>query len=109
MKILDATCGPKGIWYQKNHPFVTFMDKRKGNFSSKISANTKFSSARRYNINPDVISAWKDAPFPANYFDMVIFDPPHLIVDRNKKIPAMAIEYGHLYSDTWRIEFKVLN
>ena len=29
MKILDATCGSRGIWYQKNHPFVTFMDKRK--------------------------------------------------------------------------------
>jgi|TARA_Y100000034_G_scaffold104223_1_gene130612 hypothetical protein len=32
MRILDATAGFKGIWYQKNHPFVTFMDKRKGTF-----------------------------------------------------------------------------
>ena len=28
MKILDATAGSRSIWYQKNHPFVVFMDKR---------------------------------------------------------------------------------
>ena len=106
MKILDATCGPKGIWYQKNHPFVTFMDKRNGVFNSKISENTKFSSSRRYRINPDVISEWKKAPFPNNYFDMIIFDPPHLIVDRNKKPPALAIEYGCLYKDNYRQVLK---
>ena len=32
MKILDATCGTKSMWFQKNHPLVTYIDKRNGNF-----------------------------------------------------------------------------
>lgn len=101
IKILDATCGPKGIWYQKNHPFVTFMDIRKGNIDNKTK-KIKFKDRRRYKINPDVVSEWKDAPFPDNYFDMIVFDPPHIITNRNKKISALAAEYGCLYYDNWR-------
>ena len=98
MKILDATCGPKGIWYQKNHPFVTFMDKR----NETVISNHKEQKPRRYVINPDVISEWKDTPFPDNHFDMVIFDPPHLILDRGKKPPNMVQEYGFFYRDNYR-------
>lgn len=106
MKILDATCGFKGIWYQKNHPFVTFMDKRKGNFRFSDTNDYKLSKDRCYKINPSVVSEWKDAPFPNNHFDMVIFDPPHLIVDRNKKKQAMVQAYGFLYKDNWQQELK---
>jgi len=105
MKILDATAGFRGIWYQKNHPFVTFMDIRKEKIDSKTK-NVKFSSRRRWNINPDVVSEWKDAPFPDNYFDMVIFDPPHLLGNKNNKLSALQKEYGYLNKDTWRQEIK---
>ena len=105
MKILDATCGFKGIWYQKNHPFVTFMDKKKGNIIRR-SENCKLKHQRFWKCNPNVVSEWKDAPFPDNHFDMIVFDPPHLIVDRNKKLPAMAQAYGYLYKDNWRQELK---
>lgn len=100
MKILDATCGFKGIWYQKNHPFVTFMDKRKEIVTSP--ENTKPKNRRSYNICPDIISEWKDAPFPDNYFDMVIFDPPHLIWKRDKKESMLDREYGYLREENWR-------
>ena len=103
MKILDATCGFKGIWYQKNHPFVTFMDKRKERVKCISIKDQRVSHKRFYNINPDIVSEWKDAPFPDNYFDMVIFDPPHLIINRDKKnLSAMDKEYGNLYKDNWR-------
>ncbi len=108
MKILDATCGFKGIWYQKNHPFVTFMDKRKGSFEHlKTNPNYKLKNNRRVVVNPDVVSEWKDAPFPNNHFDMIVFDPPHIVIERGKKPPAMASNcYGYLYRDDWR---KVLS
>jgi len=99
MKILDATCGAKGIWYQKNHPFVTFMDKRRGTFSKRaVSKGCKIVNDRKFNIYPDVISEWKNAPFPDNHFDMVIFDPPHLMIDKGKKKSGMMVQYGHLKS-----------
>lgn len=101
MKILDATCGFKGIWYQKNHPFVTFLDKRKEKIRHKTE-NMKFKSVRTYNINPDIVADWtKTLPFDDNYFDMVIFDPPHIVSNRRKK-GNMESEYGVLYNDNWK-------
>jgi len=100
MKILDATCGFKGIWYQKHHPFVTFMDIRKGKTGN--SKGTKLKNKRYFKLNPDIISKWKDAPFPDNHFDIIIFDPPHLIIDRNKKKSTMMYRYGCLYKDNWK-------
>lgn len=102
MKILDATCGSKSIWYQKNHPFVTFMDKRKESAKSKH----RMGERRRYRIDPDIISEWKDAPFPDDYFDMIIFDPPHLIRKREWTDSSMCIRYGKLYQDNYKQVLK---
>jgi len=102
MKILDATCGFKGIWYQKNHPFVTFMDKRK----TKLMSNHPIGYRRKININPDVVSEWKDAPFPDNYFDMIVFDPPYLIWVNDKKESTLDKSYGYLRKETYRKEIK---
>ena len=103
MKILDATCGFRGIWYQKNHPFVTYMDKRK----EVILSNHKYQKKRTYKINPNVISEWKNAPFENNYFDLIVFDPPHLIINRDKPIlSTMDKQYGNLYKDNWKQELK---
>jgi len=106
MKILDATAGFRGIWFQKNHPFVTFMDKREGSFRFSDICDYKLSRDRTYKVKPDVVSEWKDTPFPDNHFDMVVFDPPHLIVDREKKKGAMTQAYGCLYKDNWKKELR---
>lgn len=104
MKILDATCGFKGIWYQKNHPFVTFMDKRKGFASSTL--HTKIKNKRRYTINPDVVSDWVHAPFPNNYFDMIVFDSPHFVIDKNKKDSNITKYYGRLNKSSYKKEIS---
>ena len=96
MKILDATCGFKGMWYQKNHPFVTFMDKRKGTFNHFKKSTIK--------VEPDVVSDWNDTPFEDNEFDLILFDPPHIIQNSNKGI--MAIKYGVLNPKTWKSDLS---
>jgi SAM-dependent methyltransferase len=103
MKILDATCGFRGIWYQKNHPYVTFMDKRKDVYYS----NHK-KGKRRIVVNPDIVSEWKNAPFPDNYFDMVVFDPPHLVWSKGstKKESSLDKCYGYLREETWRQDLQ---
>ena len=101
MKILDATCGEKGIWLQKNHPLVTFMDKRKGKYYYASKDCTKV----RYNVEPNIVCEWKDAPFPDNHFDMIVFDPPHIVRKETTK-SSMITEYGSLQPDTWNIEIK---
>lgn len=105
MKILDATCGLKGIWYQKNHPFVTFMDKRYINGSKQKSSN-KLKDKRVIRITPDVVADWtKHLDFPDDYFDMIVFDPPHMI--RNKKCDHIFYEkYGMLYLSNYKSVLK---
>ena len=96
MKILDATAGSRSIWYQPKHPFVTFMDKRKECY--------KDPRPNRYfvhRIEPDIVSKWKDCPFPDNYFDMVVFDPPHIIRERGQAKIHLVLKYGELYKDNW--------
>jgi len=102
MKILDATCGFRGIWYIKKHPLVTYMDKR------KCIIDAKEKNGAIYNINPDVVSEWKDTPFPDGYFDVVIFDPPHKFIHRDskKKLGVIEQEYGLFYYETWQNEIK---
>lgn len=100
MKILDATCGAKGMWYQKNYPLVTWMDKRNGKYYYATENNPK----KCIDVNPDVVSEWKDALFPDNYFDMIIFDPPHII--RKTANSKMILQYGKLRTETWKYDLK---
>jgi len=101
MKILDATAGSRGIWVQKNHPYVTFMDKRKGKFVSYQSPKDK----RTYEVNPDVVASWDNMPFKDETFDMVVFDPPHII--KKQKTPSrLEIQYSYLDKDIWRKTLK---
>ena len=100
MNILDATCGFKGIWFQKNHPLVVFMDKRNG----KQYHVTKNGKKKCTDIKPDIVSEWKDAPFPDGYFDMIIFDPPHIIQNVSSHL---TLDYGNLNPSTWRQDLQI--
>lgn len=60
--MLDATAGHRMMWPNKNPPNTVFMDKKH---------DTR--------IPPDVIGVWEHLPFKDDCFDVVLFDPPHLI------------------------------
>lgn len=59
MKILDLSAGNRAIWYDKNHPLATFIDKRA-------------------EVNPTIVCDSTQLPgsVPSD-FDLVVFDPPH--------------------------------
>ena len=105
MKILDATCGLKGIWYQKNHPFVTFMDKRYINGKMQKTKN-KISNRRVIRIQPDVVADWtKTIPFD-DHFDMIVFDPPHFIRNKFDDQSFFYEKYDMLNAKTWKQDLK---
>lgn len=58
--ILDATAGFRNMWGKRGKQNVIFMDKRS-------------------ECKPDVIGVWENLPFKDNSFDLVIFDPPHIV------------------------------
>lgn len=89
-QILDACCGSRMFWYDKQNKDTVFMDKRK--------LDITLCDGRRMVINPDVLGDFRDIPFPDNTFRLVVFDPPHLIHAGEKS--WLAKKYGVLES-TW--------
>lgn len=94
-KILDACCGSKMFWFDKNHPNAIYMDKRKESHT--------LCDGRELHIKPDVVGDFTNMPFANESFKLVVFDPPHL-----KDLGTntwMAKKYGKLLP-TWETDIK---
>jgi len=74
--ILDACCGSRMFWFDKQNPNVLFIDKRSETVEAKDSSQK--SSLRTIEVKPDLIADFTDMPFEDEKFAMVVFDPPHL-------------------------------
>lgn len=95
IKVLDACCGSKMFWFDKNYKGALYMDIR--------NENTVLSDGRRLVINPDVLADFRSIPFEDDSFYLVIFDPPHLIRAGDKSF--LKAKYGRL-DPTWRDDIK---
>jgi hypothetical protein len=95
--ILDACCGAKFIWIDKNNPFVVFNDIRK---------EYKGFIGRRKNIEimPDINCDFRKLPFLNNKFKLIIFDPPHILGNMDKS--TLKACYGVLNKDTYENMLK---
>lgn len=69
-QILDACCGSRMFWFDKEHPAAVFMDNR--------SITKTLCDGRRFEVKPDLIADFREIPFPDESFRLVVFDPPHL-------------------------------
>lgn len=96
-KILDACCGSRMFWFDKNNPDVLFIDKRSETLEcNDISCK---SGIRTINVKPDLVADFTEMPFDNERFYMVVFDPPHLkTLGQNS---WMAKKYGRL-PDDWQ-------
>lgn len=90
-KILDACCGSRMFWFDKENKNTIFVDNRE--------IDTRLCDGRRLIIKPDIVADFKDMPFEDNTFYLVIFDPPHL--KQAGKNSWLAKKYGTLDKDTW--------
>jgi ubiquinone/menaquinone biosynthesis C-methylase UbiE len=96
--ILDACCGSRMFWFDKENPLVLFIDKRSETVEAKDSSCK--SGVRIINVKPDVIADFTDLPFEDESFYQVVFDPPHLETLGDNS--WMAKKYGVL-PDNWRV------
>ncbi|MFQ9656747.1 MAG: class I SAM-dependent methyltransferase [Enterococcus sp.] len=85
-KILDACCGSRMFWFDKQNPNVTFMDIRQ-NYE-------ELETGHVIDVDPDIVGDFRDMPFESDTFDMVVFDPPHLIHAGDNS--WLAKKYGKL-------------
>lgn len=74
MNILDLSAGNRAIWFNKNNPLATYVDKRA-------------------EVNPDIVADTTSLPESVGKdYDLVVFDPPHLNYGKNSN---MSRVYGH--------------
>mgnify|MGYP000654794294 FL=1 len=95
-KILDACCGSKMFWFDKENKETIFMDNR--------CFNDVLCDGRTLEINPDIIADFRHMPFQNESFYLVVFDPPHLL--KAGENSWLAKKYGKLNSETWKSDLK---
>lgn len=93
--ILDATCGTRSIWFDKECTSAVYHDQRKGIAHKKL-------GSKRYErtmvVDPDVVGDFREMPFPDESFYHVVFDPPHAHLNETAWMYKM---YGTL-TDNWQ-------
>lgn len=94
-RVLDACCGSRMMWYDKGDTRVLYMDIR--------NESHVLCDGRELTISPDVVADFRDMPFPSGVFDLVTFDPPHLLhAGENSWLRA---KYGAL-SGGWQDDIR---
>lgn len=95
-KILDACCGSKMFWFDKENENTVFMDNRY--------YEDTLCDGRTLKINPDIIADFRHMPFENESFYFVVFDPPHLL--KAGENSWLAKKYGKLKLDTWKDDIR---
>ena len=72
--ILDPCCGSRMMWFDKQDQRCLFGDLRTESHYLKDRGNL-----RHLEIKPDVQLDFTALPFADNSFNLVVFDPPHLV------------------------------
>lgn len=85
-QVLDACCGSKMFWFDKENPLVTFQDKRE--------LDTNLCDGRQLIVSPDVIGDFTNMHWTDEKFKIVVFDPPHL--EKLGENSWMTLKYGKL-------------
>ena len=99
MKILDVCCGSRMFWFNKQEKHTTYMDIR-----NEILHYKDRHLERKVEIRPDVVGDFRKIPFSDSSFDLVVFDPPHLI--HGGANSWLVKKYGKLNKDTWKQDLK---
>lgn len=110
--VLDACCGTRMMWFDRNDPRALFIDKRQASYRiDKGTPGTRGRSPRV--VAPDVMADFRAMPFADGAFRLVVFDPPH-IRDVNHgsttfaNFGSLPNDWAALISDGFRECFRVL-
>lgn len=97
--ILDACCGGKMMWFEKNQPNTIYIDKRKcekGHVGHPI--------AKNHEVQPDIIMDNTSMTFKDKQFKLVVFDPPHIVTTSTTGYQMR--KYGQLDPKSWKNDLK---
>jgi hypothetical protein len=97
--ILDACCGPKNMWYNKNHPNTLYIDIRRE--PKGYNSHNKGDS-----VQPDIIADFRCLPksIKEKKFKLIVWDLPHMVT--LGKTSMFRKKYGCLNAQTWPADIK---
>lgn len=105
--VLDACCGPRMFWFDRNDGRALFVDKRR----ERCVADTR-EGRREIVVDPDLLVDFQKLPFPDGTFTLVVFDPPHTFAGPNgwtaKKYGTLKTGWEEEISAGFRECFRVL-
>lgn len=84
------------FWFDKHNPYTTYMDIRKD--------YEKLGTGHIIDVAPDVLADFRDMPFSDDSYDLVVFDPPHLVNAGDNS--WLVKKYGRLENETWPNDLK---
>ena len=77
--ILDACCGGRMFYFDKDDPRVLFQDIRNEQMT--------LCDGRSFEVKPDIMGDFTSMQFADGHFSLVVFDPPHLMRNTNTPPP----------------------
>ena len=97
--VLDACCGSRGFWFNKQDERALFVDIRREDI---VRADSQRKDGSKWHgwtmhIQPDQQASFTELPFPSDTFALVVFDPPHMTSVGNNSRTAQ--QYGKLTGD----------
>ena len=96
--ILDACCGSRMMWFNKQHPNTLYIDNRMEEYLEKQGHQNQII------IKPDMIMDFRNLEFPDKSFKLVVCDPPHLTKLGENRIYRRL--FGKLDENNWREDLK---
>lgn len=92
--VLDVCCGPRSMYFDPRDARVLFGDCRDETIVVTDRSRRNVSGVRALHIHPDVLLDFRQLPFDAESFPLVVFDPPHLVQAGPRS--WLAARYGKL-------------
>lgn len=106
--ILDACCGSRMFWFDKKNPSAVFIDNR--SFEKQLIWSGKGDRQGEQaflEVKPDIVMDFRKMSFEDETFNLVVFDPPHLIEDPNAAYAGyQKKKYGSLHPKTWKDDLQ---
>lgn len=97
--ILDACCGGRMMWFNKNHPNTLYIDIRK-------EEKGFIKDVPHFEVNPDIIADFTNLPqeIKDKRFKLIVWDVPHF---RTRKLTGVFLKkFGGLNPETWQSDLK---
>jgi SAM-dependent methyltransferase len=91
------------MWFDRQHPNVVFGDLRQETIQVTDNSRGNASGLRTIQINPDALMDFRALPYPDSTFNLVSFDPPHMVQAGPRS--WLAAKYGKL-GEHWRDDLR---